>query len=445
MAVHMARWRSSRHLPHLQKVLRFPIMSENDWVSVALNGAFLGGAIALKYMIMFVVGYLVALSRGINSPAVAAAPLVSYIICSVVVAPLLVYVLITRELISETQAPHVRFGLIALFFSLGLAAILAHPRQDLRSPNRKRRMGLIMKILGFSTWYVTLSMYAYLFFGIGLTLVVVFLDIRSMLHFTTAFWDTLSGWWGVNFLVTMALLADASAKFLRLYSSERTLRIAETAPTKNIGSRVLLLRSFHVDANFTYLKLHNWAWPWKDPAIYFEEKLAETINGQVGQLVALGNPDDYLPPLGAARDYSSDANWQENIIAKISDSDWIILLPGDTPGLSWELTYLRNNANPKRLIMLMPPLKFMDDFDWDEWSELTREAGLGSEMTEEDAGSIIIFADDWKTEKLCTQVDDHELQLRVLRAHIEGTFAGWSRRTKIALLSTDSAVKANIL
>lgn len=87
----------------------------------------------------------------------------------------------------------------------------------------------------------------------------------------------------------------------------------------------------------------------------FEEFFTESIRSKLGPFVALGNPQDTLPPLGARRAYFSDQTWQKEV-EQLATSALCILAPvSQSKNLKWELDYLRKSGLLTKLFILTPP------------------------------------------------------------------------------------------
>lgn len=114
----------------------------------------------------------------------------------------------------------------------------------------------------------------------------------------------------------------------------------------------------------------------------FEEAVATEI-GKIGPLVAVGNPRDDLPQLGAARARFADETWKLPVIDMLEQSRLILLIagirPGSpkehtesllrgdlgavldlTPGVRWELDRIFGSELQDKLIVLLTPHRLDD-------------------------------------------------------------------------------------
>jgi len=69
-----------------------------------------------------------------------------------------------------------------------------------------------------------------------------------------------------------------------------------------------------------------------------EEQLTAYLR-TLGPVIAIGRPGEALAIGGAARFYVSDDTWQEEIKAKISDAQLLVVQPGDSAGIWWEIEH----------------------------------------------------------------------------------------------------------
>jgi hypothetical protein len=131
---------------------------------------------------------------------------------------------------------------------------------------------------------------------------------------------------------------------------------------------ILLLRSFgDDDIEFKY--------PWYVRILItsrvFGDKRSfeEFINNKLwwyGPLIAIGQPGDSLPPLGAAREYIADEEWQVRVKEFYRQCRFFVLVPGATEGVAWELQRLAENNLLQRTLLVFPPLSMSELAD--RWS-----------------------------------------------------------------------------
>lgn len=85
-----------------------------------------------------------------------------------------------------------------------------------------------------------------------------------------------------------------------------------------------------------------------------EEELGVLLSS-IGPFIAVGNPADRLPPLGAARAYfqQGDADWQEFIRTSVARASLVILALGKSDGILWEFRTCRSIMSPQNLLILL--------------------------------------------------------------------------------------------
>jgi hypothetical protein len=92
--------------------------------------------------------------------------------------------------------------------------------------------------------------------------------------------------------------------------------------------------------------------------ITFEELITDHL-WSYGPVVAIGDPAGRkkLAPLGAARDYATNTEWQRITIDLMQKASIIAAIAGKTQGLVWEIeTIMRLGLGPK-LVLLFPPTR----------------------------------------------------------------------------------------
>jgi hypothetical protein len=111
---------------------------------------------------------------------------------------------------------------------------------------------------------------------------------------------------------------------------------------------ILFLRSFRDDQ----IAFRSWL---RGTKLTLDEDLADALAIH-GPVVAIGRPGETLPPLGSARDYVPDSDWQNHATGLILDAQTIVAVLGATAGIRWEFeTVARLNAVSK-LLLVVPPV-----------------------------------------------------------------------------------------
>jgi hypothetical protein len=175
----------------------------------------------------------------------------------------------------------------------------------------------------------------------------------------------------------VAGLAVAGSRVRR----QRRAASATEAAADDRRAPVLYLREFRherqpfVSGDAESLKRYlknavRWVPKWLQPAwtgvqvVSAEEYLAEAMGAQIGPFLALGGPLDELPPLGAARDYAEDADWQTRFMTLAQAARAIVLVPGTSDALKWELHTLLNAGLAAKLLVLVGSDTFQSSALW---------------------------------------------------------------------------------
>ena len=157
--------------------------------------------------------------------------------------------------------------------------------------------------------------------------------------------------------------------------------------------------------------------------ITFEQYVGPTIRREIGPFVALGSPEDYLPPFGAARKYAEDAMWQEDFERLLTTTAAILAEVGDSQNLKWEFSRIRAHGLQERLFLVTRHASMFGgsvrfrlsrrierwmgvaSVSWAEFSSAL--AGLGYRLASESpgAGAVITFDADGAGRVLVANAD----------------------------------------
>ncbi|MEM8754386.1 MAG: hypothetical protein AAGF90_15520 [Pseudomonadota bacterium] len=75
-----------------------------------------------------------------------------------------------------------------------------------------------------------------------------------------------------------------------------------------------------------------------------------------GPVIAIGQPGEPLPELGAARFYEGDDTWRAAITSIVPRARIIVVVVSDTEGLAWELSEIDRLGRSDAVIYVMPPV-----------------------------------------------------------------------------------------
>jgi hypothetical protein len=87
-------------------------------------------------------------------------------------------------------------------------------------------------------------------------------------------------------------------------------------------------------------------------------RLEQAIAGELsrfGPFVAIGEPGERLPDLGAARAYFSNDEWQAAVLDWIGRARTIVIIGGMTRWVTWELRQVIASGKLDHLVLLLPP------------------------------------------------------------------------------------------
>jgi len=137
----------------------------------------------------------------------------------------------------------------------------------------------------------------------------------------------------------------------KLAMTGRKQRAAIAAHTRAADQRppVLYLRSFTddkvvADANVVkgFIQLST-----------EEEQFAKVLD-PIGPFVAIGDPREKLPTLGATRHYVADDKWRQDVEQMLARARLVVLRLSTTKGLVWELQHVFTELDPGRILLLIP-------------------------------------------------------------------------------------------
>jgi hypothetical protein len=85
----------------------------------------------------------------------------------------------------------------------------------------------------------------------------------------------------------------------------------------------------------------------------YEQVLARPFR-KVGPFVAVGDPTERLPQLGAARTYADDVEWTDTVADLTARAGVIVLQAGQSEGLGWEIEHVLGLHQPERVLVALP-------------------------------------------------------------------------------------------
>lgn len=147
------------------------------------------------------------------------------------------------------------------------------------------------------------------------------------------------------------------------------------------------------------------------------EEIAATSLSPLGPFIAVSNPGEKVPQLGALRADLKDDEWKDHVLKWIRQSRLIVMIAGTSEGVIWELEQVRDTSEAiVRLVLLFPP-----DGIAQRWScvlNVLRKTAWHANMIDADLRGVLAvqFLDGGKVAIIRSRARrerDYELALRV--------------------------------
>jgi hypothetical protein len=148
------------------------------------------------------------------------------------------------------------------------------------------------------------------------------------------------------FFVSIALVARG--RRMRLGGAERLL-------TKDARAPIVYLRPFGADRAEIGKRMSSRVRISLSERFVktYEQRLARALR-KIGPFVAVGNPAERLPLLGAARMYAADEDWQATVGELIGRAGVVLLHAGEGDGFTWEVQHVIKHCAAARAILSLP-------------------------------------------------------------------------------------------
>jgi hypothetical protein len=128
---------------------------------------------------------------------------------------------------------------------------------------------------------------------------------------------------------------------------------AESVLASDPRPPVLLLRSFVDDSLLVDQRIK--VLIDQQATVRFEEAMSAYLSAY-GPFVAVGEPGQTLPQIGAARAYLTKDEWQAAVKNWIGQAGFIVMVVGATEWIRWELSQILAQSRTSELLLLLPPL-----------------------------------------------------------------------------------------
>lgn len=161
-------------------------------------------------------------------------------------------------------------------------------------------------------------------------------------------------------LITLALgrACFALSRQLRSFALRRSLATAAELQRDDVRPPVAFLRSFRDDQVALAEAPIPLALKFFDSGVEVRtlEALVVRTMTSIGPVIAIGNPADQRPPLGAARNYLQDADWRLVVRSLIMEARLVVVGLDDTGGVQWELAELAASGALWKTVVIVPPV-----------------------------------------------------------------------------------------
>ncbi len=178
---------------------------------------------------------------------------------------------------------------------------------------------------------------------------------------------------GLSFLMALWIRHDARVYAL---TAKVKLELDPRAP-------IVYLRPFTIDSEQIGDVTMGMSAPWETPRVTYESMIVQSLS-RLGPVIAIADPKEKLPPIGAARMQARDDEWEGTVLDLLSKAQIVVIRPGTTKGIETELKHAFGKTRPERLMLLLPRAEFLsrasDRKQRTEKLNLCRSAAEGSNV-----------------------------------------------------------------
>jgi hypothetical protein len=150
-----------------------------------------------------------------------------------------------------------------------------------------------------------------------------------------------------HFLFLLSLYLLLRARMCFQVDADSLLAVDKRRP-------ILFLRSFDDDTKAEYSKVNKVILDFS-----LETRLSNHFS-HFGPFIAVGDPYETTPQIGAARAHLSEQEWQTKVVGWISEANIIVLYAGTSRWINWELEKVIDMGQAEKLILLIPEVKAKD-------------------------------------------------------------------------------------
>lgn len=171
--------------------------------------------------------------------------------------------------------------------------------------------------------------------------------------------------------------------------------------------------------------------------VTFEQLLGRELNRSVGPFVALGSPEDYLPPDGAVRMYAQDLDWQDHFKDLAARASTVVVEVAKSENLRWEFQYLREHGLQRKLYVFTRPIeggtsskttrlfmrflawaKGVEPVNWLEFAATLNRLGYRLDLSDPGNGAVVSFDEEGRSVVLTSGAELPEDYLRPMRERV---------------------------
>ena len=145
--------------------------------------------------------------------------------------------------------------------------------------------------------------------------------------------------------------------------------------------------------------------------------LSGAVERDLGPLVALGNPEDHLQPLGAARTYSSDQAWTAAFAELTHRAQAVLLLAGVSTQVTWEMDHLLRHGMAGKLFVITDATTTTRE-RWPLFAAAARALGYELPVATPSPGALLGFDGNGIGSVLVGHATSPEEYTQAIRAHL---------------------------
>lgn len=227
-----------------------------------------------------------------------------------------------------------------------MSAIAATPADEALA--LRSRVG---NVLRRSAWAVALVSLFAPAFGTRLMSMMVTIDSEAML-FASLIVPPILG-------IAVAAIVHAFGSALYRQGLRARAPNAEAVLAADSRAPVVYLRPFDEDRRQARSLLWASFLPAPDTDWAAERAFVEALH-EIGPLVAIGRPGDVMPTRGFARMVAAPTSWQGAVAELLDRAAAVLLVPGNSPGVQWELEQVLRRVQLPKVAIAVPSWKGFD-------------------------------------------------------------------------------------